>query len=144
MKKYVLGFCLTPDGVVLIQKSKPDWQRGKWNGIGGSIEEGETPMDAMLREFREEAHIRTIASQWTELFTLSGATLGNAAKPWQMTVFLGRTDGSLKELFPINIDEGRVDVLEMVPSPIDSTAAWLLPMCWDIERHKIALATQPR
>jgi 8-oxo-dGTP diphosphatase len=56
MKNYVVGFLFSPDSsyVVLIQKLKPDWQRGKLNGVGGLIEEGETPHEAMVREFREE------------------------------------------------------------------------------------------
>src|SRR5437899_9779920 len=41
-------------GVVLIQKVKPAWQSGLLNGVGGKIELGETPLDAMRREFAEE------------------------------------------------------------------------------------------
>lgn len=57
MKKYVAGFLFSPDfeNVVLIEKNKPAWQKGKYNGIGGKIEEGETPGEAMRREFEEEA-----------------------------------------------------------------------------------------
>jgi len=57
MKKYVVGFLFSPklDSVVLIKKNKPDWQRNKLNGVGGSVECGETPYEAMVREFREEA-----------------------------------------------------------------------------------------
>lgn len=55
--KYVVGFLFDSKmrGVVLIQKTKPDWQKGKLNGVGGKVEEGETFLDAMVREFREEA-----------------------------------------------------------------------------------------
>lgn len=139
MKRYVLGFYLTPDGVVLIKKTKPDWQRGKWNGIGGSIEAGETPLQAMVREFAEEAQLLTTYRQWTQLFTLSGLTFGAKQKPWQMTVFMGITDGEVKSHFPLTGDEGSVDVLKTIPSPMDSTAAWLLPMCWDLCRHGMAV-----
>lgn len=57
MKNYVCGFLFAPcrDYVALIRKNKPDWQRGKLNGIGGSVEDGETPDQAMVREFMEEA-----------------------------------------------------------------------------------------
>ncbi len=54
---YVVGFLFTTNqlAVQLIQKIKPDWQKGRWNGIGGKIEPGEHPRDAMRREFKEEA-----------------------------------------------------------------------------------------
>lgn len=59
MKSYCLGFLLTDDlkTVILIQKNRPDFQKGKLNGIGGSIEKGETPLQAMIRECKEETNI---------------------------------------------------------------------------------------
>lgn len=58
MKSYVLGFYFNVLGpiteVALIQKVKPEFQRGKWNGIGGQIEENEAGHRAMRREFLEE------------------------------------------------------------------------------------------
>ena len=57
MQRYVAGFLfdhLRTD-VALVVKNKPDWQAGKLNGIGGKIEPGETPHQAMVREFKEEA-----------------------------------------------------------------------------------------
>jgi len=56
MKGYVLGFMFSEDHkhVVLIRKNKPVWQAGSMNGVGGKIEEGEEPLDAMIREFTEE------------------------------------------------------------------------------------------
>lgn len=56
---YVLGFLFTENNkrVVLIQKKRPAELAGKWNGIGGHIEEDESPIEAMTREFREEAKL---------------------------------------------------------------------------------------
>src|ERR1700690_3869942 len=55
--RFVLGFLFDPSriAVLLIRKARPDWQRGKLNGIGGKIEVGEVPSQAMEREFREES-----------------------------------------------------------------------------------------
>jgi 8-oxo-dGTP diphosphatase len=54
-KQYVIGFLFNAeDEVALIEKTHPDWQKGKLNGVGGHIEEGESPEDAMTREFEEE------------------------------------------------------------------------------------------
>lgn len=58
-RMYCLGFMfdISPKNrrVVLIEKKRPDWQIGMYNGIGGHIEDGETAYEAMTREFEEEA-----------------------------------------------------------------------------------------
>ena len=51
---YVLGFLFVKGQVVLISKLRPDFQAGKLNGVGGHIEPGETPNQAMAREWFEE------------------------------------------------------------------------------------------
>ena len=53
--QFVIGFLFKNDEVALIAKNRPEWQRGKLNGVGGHIENGETPLNAMRREFCEEA-----------------------------------------------------------------------------------------
>lgn len=64
MIRYVVGFLFSnPEDqygdrrVALIRKAKPEWQKGRFNGIGGKIEEGESPAEAMAREFREETGV---------------------------------------------------------------------------------------
>lgn len=65
MKDYVLGFAFDRRGAVaLILKGRPDWQAGKWNGIGGHVEKGEIPSAAMAREFKEETTMRIPATDW--------------------------------------------------------------------------------
>lgn len=55
MKYYVLGFLFDDNyRVWLIEKVRPEWQKGKLNGIGGHVEINETVYDAMTREFWEE------------------------------------------------------------------------------------------
>lgn len=69
-KQYVLGFyfdCMLRE-VLLINKFKPAWQAGKWNGIGGRVERGETPEAAMRREFAEEAGVEI--STWRKFATI--------------------------------------------------------------------------
>ena len=72
---YVVGYCFQRDlgAVTLIEKIKPTWQRGKYNGVGGKIEPGETAPEAMSREFFEEAGVLIPATEWlhirTEQFT---------------------------------------------------------------------------
>ncbi len=66
MRQYVLGFAFSPTGdrVVLIEKKRPDWQLGKLNGVGGRVENGEKPVDAMVREFKEETGVDTTRDDW--------------------------------------------------------------------------------
>lgn len=68
MKRYVAGFMFSRDKslVLLVEKMTPAWQRGLLNGIGGKIEAGEAPIEAMIREFAEETGVETTAEEWTE------------------------------------------------------------------------------
>jgi len=73
VKEYVVGFMFSPSKqtVVLIEKQRPEWQKGKLNGVGGKIEIGETPRDVMQREFQEETGIAYWG--WHHFATLRGA-----------------------------------------------------------------------
>jgi 8-oxo-dGTP pyrophosphatase MutT (NUDIX family) len=63
---YVVGFMYSrlQDKIVLVQKQKPAWQKNLLNGIGGKIEDSETPLNAMVREFFEETKVRTGPEAW--------------------------------------------------------------------------------
>lgn len=55
---YVLVIARTPAGdVALVRKNRPAWQAGRLNYPGGKIEEGESPLQAAVREFREETSV---------------------------------------------------------------------------------------
>jgi 8-oxo-dGTP pyrophosphatase MutT (NUDIX family) len=68
---YVAGFLLDDTGrVVLVRKNRPEWQAGKLNAVGGKIEPGEEPYDAMRREFYEEAGLGIHG--WDHFATVAG------------------------------------------------------------------------
>jgi 8-oxo-dGTP diphosphatase len=57
--QYVCGFLFDsidhPFGrVLLIKKLRPDYQAGWLNGVGGKMQHGEQPVQAMIREFKQE------------------------------------------------------------------------------------------
>jgi len=72
--KYVVGFSFNEDmsRVLLMLKNRPEWQEGKYNGVGGKIDGDETPIEAMVREFREETGVATLPEDWYELALLHG------------------------------------------------------------------------
>jgi len=78
-KKMVVGFCFPAhDLVYLIKKTRPEWQAGLMNGIGGHVEEDETPEEAMIREFEEEAGVRI--ENWVHVAVMEG-------EDWHLDVF---------------------------------------------------------
>jgi 8-oxo-dGTP diphosphatase len=70
-RDYVVGFLFRNRGanVALIRKTKPAWQAGKLNGIGGKVEPGETIQQAMVREFKEETG--ALVEDWRHFCTLT-------------------------------------------------------------------------
>lgn len=130
--RYVAGFMFDADFnyVALIRKNKPEWQRGKLNGIGGKIEEGETALQAMVREFAEETATETACSQWERFCTLRSRD--ESENPWSVAFFACTGDvNKLKtnESEPIeiiglrDIHPTKGDMIENLP--------WLIPMAID-------------
>jgi 8-oxo-dGTP diphosphatase len=129
MKKYVLGFYFDGDRVLLINKTKPEWQRGKLNGLGGTIETGEAPLLAMVREFKEESGIDTNPTQWVRVADLRGTA--KTGEDWEMFVY--RATGEIPANFMHECDEGRVFPWSAtsIPLSMEQTARWLVALCMD-------------
>ena len=60
IEKYTLGFLFdkNKENILLIQKNRPEWQKGKFNAIGGKVEEDEDVLACMEREFEEETSLK--------------------------------------------------------------------------------------
>lgn len=70
---YVLGFIFDPRyrHLVLVKKNRgPNNMAGKWNAIGGKIEEKESPKDAIKREAFEEAGLKGLV--WKKFADIVG------------------------------------------------------------------------
>lgn len=73
--EYVLGFLFNDDlsKVVLIEKERPDWQKGCLNGLGGHMEDDEVhPSASMSREFYEESGEVISSHHWKYFGRLEG------------------------------------------------------------------------
>src|SRR5258708_9753252 len=81
---YTICFCLHDDQVLMLYRSNPP-NAGLWNGLGGKIETGETPLSNIQREVLEEATLEMHQAQevhfaglvtWTVPNDLTGSRLG--------------------------------------------------------------------
>ena len=57
MKLATLCYVMDGDKTLMLyrNKKKNDYHEGKWNGLGGKFEEGESPEECAIREVKEEA-----------------------------------------------------------------------------------------
>jgi 8-oxo-dGTP diphosphatase len=123
-KRYVLGFYFTPLGnCILIEKTRPKWQEGLVNGLGGKIKPGESIPDAMAREFREECDIVTAPEEWKLVTTITGTDYELNVLTATGTKYL-RVDGLICE-------EGTVYNYSYPPENMEQTALWLYWLCRD-------------
>jgi len=123
LKRYVLGFAFNRDlsEVLLIKKTRPEWQKNRMNGIGGHIESGELSCEAMVREFVEETGITTCLP-WKQYAVLRGDT-------WIVDIY-NTVAGVFVPMF-ITTEEGTVSpasVADLKNQPVLPNLLYLIPM----------------
>lgn len=85
-------------------KKHHDINAGKWIGVGGHVENGETPEECLLREVKEETGLRLTAYRLRGLVTF----LSDVCEPELMCVFTADAfDGEM-----IECDEGELAWVE--------------------------------
>lgn len=131
VRKYVIGLMFSKDfsDVALIRKNRPAWQKGKLNGIGGKIESHELPIEAMIREFKEETGHNT--SDWRFFCKLIVSNV---------EVHFFTTTGFLSELNSMT-DEEIVIVnareFHSYDNGIVQDLRWLIPMAMDKDKVRV-------
>ncbi len=107
MKKIQTVGLIVENGKILLGMKKRGFGAGKWNGFGGNLEPGETPEQAMIREFREEAAIEVIKLE--EVGQINFSFVSDPAEPevhfFQITKYSGdptESEEMLPEWFDID------------------------------------------
>ncbi len=83
-------------------KKENDMHAGKWNGLGGKLEAGESPEECVIREVREESGLEIRNPQLRGVLTFPAFSKG---EDWYVFLYTAtRFSGSL-----IESDEGRLE-----------------------------------
>lgn len=126
MISYVTGFMYSPDGsqVVLINKNKPEWQKGKFNGVGGKIEAEESANHAIAREFFEETGVITKSSDWQCFLILTNSNNYRVYMFYTYSEKFNQVKTVEKEIVSLHS-------VYQLPINIISNLSWLIPLSQD-------------
>jgi 8-oxo-dGTP diphosphatase len=144
VQEYVCGFLFSPDRtrVLLIRKKRPAWQAGKLNGVGGKIEPGETALQAMRREFREEAAVDV--AEWEHVLTLSGDDDAGKGYGWAGHFF--RAFGELSTARAVTDEALETHRTDALPPDTIPNLRWMIPLMLDDDpvegRYAVRLARE--
>ena len=119
MQLATLCYIFKDDEILMLHRTKKaqDIHKGKWNGLGGKFEAGETPEQCVIREVLEESGLRLIAPQMRGFLTFPKFAKG---RDWYVFLFTAEefngelatsAEGDLKwinksDLFELNLWEG--------------------------------------
>lgn len=126
---YALGFIFNASftQVLLIQKNRPAWQKGKYNGVGGHVEKNESYMEAIKREVLEETSL--ISNNWTYTCSLDG-------NDWHTRIFATQYNRKLDDAKTQTDEKVRWFHVNKLPENIISNLPWLIPLCIDKIKNK--------
>lgn len=130
MKKYTVGFIFNPilSKVLLIRKERPEWQKGKLNGVGGKIEQRETSKHCIVREVAEECGLQTKDHEWTRIGKMRGAD-------WFCDVYTHVHQGSLNDVSTTTDEEVQWFPVHKLPKNILTNLPWLIHLSLDKIKH---------
>lgn len=137
--QYVVGFLFSRDRkqVALLKKDRPACFAGLLSGVGGGIEFGETPEEAMAREFWEEAveaeSVEAVGVEWRRF-----ARVDRENCVLHAFVAFGEIELTSKTSEPV----AWFDVADLPSLAVIPNVRWMIPMALD-EENVAALITVP-
>lgn len=127
--RWVCGFLFHSKSVALLLKRHgPAVVVGHWNGIGGKIEDSESAVQAMAREFNEEAGLLVPPNDWRCFCELEVASYGTV---WMMTARLNPR--AMRPALEQRTDEPVMwtHVRKLGLYPVVPNLHWLIPLALD-------------
>jgi 8-oxo-dGTP diphosphatase len=122
----VASLChIVHDQKLLLKKANRGISRGKWNGPGGRLEQGETPAQGVAREVMEETALRIIGPAYhgkIEFFMNGGSRLDYLVHVFSARDFAGKLKSS---------KEGKVRWFDLEKIPY--------PEMWDDDKYWLPL-----
>ncbi len=99
----VLLYAFRNHELLMIHAYGKDGMPGKWNGLGGKLDAGETPLQAAVREFKEEAFCETRPSQWRWIGSLYFPNFkAHRQEDWWVQVYITDLDDEQAARIPLN------------------------------------------
>ncbi|WP_369899609.1 NUDIX domain-containing protein [Bacillus manliponensis] len=110
MYKHTLCFIRRNNELLMLNRNY-DPVKGLWNGVGGKIENDETPLQSAIREIKEETNISVTSSQ----VHFKGIVTWNFDKVFTGGMYVYVIDLQKDYIYetPIKIDEGILDWKEI-------------------------------
>jgi 8-oxo-dGTP diphosphatase len=126
MQGYTLGFIFDTElkNVLLIRKERPDWQKGRRNGIGGHIEPNEQSKSCIVREVKEECDLETTEDVWIPIGSMKGAS-------WIVDVYTCVYEGDPSDAKTAGDEEVSWHSVSDLPMDALSNVSWLVQLALD-------------
>jgi 8-oxo-dGTP diphosphatase len=121
--EYVLALLFTADAreVVLVRKTRPAWQAGRVNALGGKLQSGEALLEAARREVREEAGVDI--ERWEEFLVWHDPEYRlRAVRAFDDAARAARTAED-QDVFLANVRELPLEVIDNL--------RWIIPLALD-------------
>jgi len=126
MKSYTVGliFDKSLSRIALMEKTHPEWQKGKLNGIGGKVEKEESDLECLVREIEEETSLQTKPEAWTQFASMIG-------EDWQVNFYVTAYDGPEESVKTVTDEKVGWYSANDLPSKVITDLIWLVPLALD-------------